>query len=157
MATATKATSKTKVKPQAETPSITITKTGSCKTLNGKSKLEYALGKDATGKLHYRITKNDGGGHYSGAWVAAEAIQNALAKTDPITAYPLRAISPGSVNTAGFILAVLVGEGVVEQVPKKTRHYRYTIPNANRTAKPSASPAKPSASPVRKPTKPTKK
>jgi hypothetical protein len=56
---------KKSLRKETAIPDLTILKTASCPTLSGSSTLEYQFGKDATGKLHLRISGSDGGGFFS--------------------------------------------------------------------------------------------
>lgn len=105
---------------------IRVLKKGTCPSLSGKSKLTYEVGCGASGELCLRIAKNSGTGFYSGAWVALERVHALLHKstTRPITSYTLSPLFKGrSVNTAGFVLAVLKHEGLVQQDAEKPRTY----------------------------------
>jgi hypothetical protein len=99
-------------------------KTGTCTSLSGKTKLHYEFGLDASGAWHARIPKSSGTGYYSNDWVAMEHVQRVLAKNGnrPITCHTLEPIFKGkSVNTAGFMLAVLKHVGLVQQSPDNPR------------------------------------
>ena len=103
---------------------LNILKKGTCPTLSGKSKLSYVIGTDDN-EVYIRIAANTGGGFHSGEWVAVKDIEAALTKTpDEITSLNLFKLFRGkSVNSAGFLLAALKHEGVVQTVKgKKRRH-----------------------------------
>jgi hypothetical protein len=65
---------------------------------------------------------------FSTEYVAFTDIQKALADWStnlPLTSMTLRALFQGkSVNTPAFLLATLVNEGILQQVPEKQRHYQ---------------------------------
>lgn len=110
--------SPTKIKPL---------RTATCPTLSGKSTLTYELGTDSSKGLHFRVKANDGGGFFSSEWIAWSHIETAIGKAEPVTSICLRPLFKGkSVNTSGFLLAVLVAEGILVALPKKTRHFEVT-------------------------------
>lgn len=119
--------SKTPSKKTKEAPSIKPIRTATCPTLSGKSTLTYDLGRDASKGLHLRVSANEGGGFFSSEWLAWGHIETAIQKTKPVTSICLRPLFKGkSVNTSGFLLAVLVAEGLLVALPKKTRHFEVT-------------------------------
>ncbi len=118
--------SPSKPSPQ-DSPSITVLKSAHCSTLKQTSLLTYESGRDAEGKLHYRITANNGGGFFSNEWVSWEVLHTACHKTSPVTSRDLRPLLKGkSVNTAGFLLAALLKDGLLRICPGKSRHYQLT-------------------------------
>jgi hypothetical protein len=113
-------------------------RTATCLTLSGKAKLTYELGTDSSKGLHFRVKANDGGGFFSSEYVAWNDIEVAIYADEPVTSICLRSLFKGkSVNTSGFLLAVLVAEGILEALPKKTRLFEVTgkSPTATKAAK----------------------
>ncbi|MEN8108277.1 MAG: hypothetical protein ABFS22_09745 [Pseudomonadota bacterium] len=112
--------------------SITVVKTGTCETLSGKSKLTYHVGRDPEDALYFRIHKNTGGGFFSREWVALKNIQKVFAEVPeerPITAIVLDGLFKGkSVNTPGFLLAVLVKEKLLMPMKGKKRSHEAVDP-----------------------------
>ena len=107
--------------------SITIIKKGTCKNLNGTATIGYHVGLDDTSALCWKIHSNSGNGMFSNRWIVFADIQKALADWPgdlPITSMTLRPLLPGSINTSSFLLATLVKEGILQQVPDKKRHYQ---------------------------------
>ena len=100
-----------------ETPTVTIIKKATTKSLEGKATLGYQLGMDEASALHWRIASNSGGGFFSDEWVSFKAIQDALAAwpdNQPITSMALRSLFLGkSANNPSFLMATLVKEGVL--------------------------------------------
>ena len=88
-----------------DTPSAPtkILKTGTCKTLSGKSTLTYQLGSKADSGIHVHISKNSGGGFFSNEWISMKDIQAVLGEHPegtPVTSFMLQPIFSGkSVNT----------------------------------------------------------
>ena len=107
------------------TPQLRIIKIATCPTCFGKTNLTYHFGCNQENQVYIRIIENSGGGFFSEEWVALEAILAALDKAPhPITAVPFIDLFVGkSVNTPGFLLAVLKHEGLVKLLEGKVRGY----------------------------------
>jgi hypothetical protein len=70
-----------------------------------------------------RIARNSGGGMFCKEWASIELIDAVLDKADPVTARTFNEVHPGrSINTGGFILAILKDLGVVKSKDDNTRH-----------------------------------
>ncbi|MEN8108482.1 MAG: hypothetical protein ABFS22_10805 [Pseudomonadota bacterium] len=112
--------------------SMNVVKTGTCETLSGKSKLTYHIGRDPSEEIHIRIHKNTGGGFFSREWVALKDIQKVFAEVPeerPVTAIVLDPLFKGkSVNTPGFLLAVLVKEKLLMPMKGKKRSHERVDP-----------------------------
>ena len=108
--------------------SITTIKKATCKTLQGTATLTYHIGLDDTGAISWKIHSSTGNGMFCAQWVAFADIQQALdswPKDSPIVSFALYPLFTGkSVNTPSFLLATLVNEGILQQVPSKKRHYQ---------------------------------
>ncbi|MDX1492384.1 MAG: hypothetical protein R3332_13975 [Pseudohongiellaceae bacterium] len=115
-------------KPSSDpSPEVTTLKSSTCPTLSHRSTLTYELGLDPEKTFHFRIISNDGGGFFSPEWVSWASIAEAISKAQPVTSRSLRPIFKGkSVNTAGFFLAILIAEGLLVNLPKKTRQFTAT-------------------------------
>ena len=101
-------------------------RTGLCPSLSGKSKLTFEVGCDDAAEIHVRISKNSGSGWFSKDWVALAEVGVLLKKNggEPITFSTLLPIFAGrSVNTAGFVLALLKHEGLVRPMANNPRCY----------------------------------
>lgn len=154
MTAKTKATSSKILSPDSQT--IQPLRSSSCSTLSHRSNLTYELALDLTHAMHFRIKANDGGGFFSPEWIAWKDIQAAITKVVPVTSLCLRPLFKGkSVNTSGFLMAVLIAEGILEPLPKKTRHFKVTgvepdsaKPSPDKSSKPAKAPAK---KPLKKP------
>ena len=92
---------------------------------SGKTSLIYHFGCNQENQVFIRIVENSGGGFFSEEWVALDATLATLDKAPhPITAVPLIRLFKGkSVNTPGFLLAVLKHEGLVKLLEGKVRGY----------------------------------
>jgi hypothetical protein len=110
-------------KPSTTVPDdVQVLKRSSCRTLSGKSTLHYELGLDSKQTPLFRITACTGGGFFSTEWVSLAAIRSALQKSKAVTAILLFPLFKGkSVNTPGYLLAVLRAEKLIQALPGKTR------------------------------------
>lgn len=103
---------------------ITVLKTASCPSISGKSTLTYDTGCDQNHDAYFRITSNTGGGIYCKAWFPVILLEPLLASKEPITAAMIRKLFAGkSVNTATFITAVLLAEGLLTASDNDSRQY----------------------------------
>ena len=106
-------------------PTIRIVKSGSCPTLSGESKLTYQVGCRNESECAIRLVSNSGTGFFSNEWLPLPVIEKALRGNEArrgITSALFRPLFRGkSVNTAGFLLAVLRHEGVVARDKEKVR------------------------------------
>ena len=135
-----------------EDSKIKTARSNTCPTLSKKSELKYSVGVDAAKATYLRVNSNDGGGFFSGEWLAWKDIQLAIEEAEPVTSICLRPLFKGkSVNTSGFLLAVLVAEGLLESLPKKVRLFKPTGKSLTATkATPRKTPAKKAPSKARK-------
>ena len=125
------ATKKAAVEKKAATkkaePVYTLLQTAKCKTVSGKSDLTYNIASDGDGNTMIRIINNTGGGFWSKEFVQVSAIVNliqSVPEDQAITSVHLFKLFVGkSQNSPGFLLAVLLKEGLLEPLGKK-RQYR---------------------------------
>ena len=109
-----------------ETITITSLRTDQCLSLSGRSMLTYELGCDSNERLHLRVTHNTGKGHHNPSWVAYDAVEPLLMAATTLSASALAKLFAGtSVNTAGFVMAVLKHLGVLQAVTDKRHAYQY--------------------------------
>ena len=112
--------------------SMTVVKTASCETLTKKSKLTYQIGTLPDGEVYFRIHKNSGNGFFSNEWISLADIRKVLSKIPvgkPVTAIMLNDLFTGkSVNTPGFLLAVLVHEKLLIPMQGKKRSHEPVDP-----------------------------
>ena len=105
-----------------EAAQLRIIKKAQCPTISGKSDLTYHIACNSQKALHIRVASNSGGGFFSQEWVALKDIQKALSAGSPVSAIRLMPLFRGqSVNTPGFLLAVLAAEGLIRPMPGKQR------------------------------------
>ena len=122
----------------APAPTVRIIKVGTCLSLSGKSNLSYHIGHAiadtevsatvaAADSIMFRVNTNSSSGFFSREWVAMSKIQQELDKVPSghgITSFTLFPIFTGrSQNSPGFLLAVLLNEGLVTHLPEKQRSY----------------------------------
>jgi hypothetical protein len=86
--------------------------------------LTFNLGVDGSSNIHFRVTDNKTGGLFSPEWIALDAILDTV-KTAP-DAKPFSALlfdrlfTYRSANNAGFLVAALLAEGLLQRY-KETR------------------------------------
>jgi hypothetical protein len=106
---------------------IRIIKIADCGKLTSPetTTLTYNLGVDASSNIHFRITDNKTGGLFSPEWIALDAILDTV-KTAP-DAKPFSALifdrlfTYRSANNAGFLVAALLAEGVLQRYKETKR------------------------------------
>ena len=102
---------------------MSISKTGSCPSLSGKSTLTYQIGNKDGKDIHLCLTGNTGKGIFNKDWIALEEIHTLLANQEKVTSGGLHELFDGrSSNSAGFFVAVLLKEGVLKISPGNS-HY----------------------------------
>lgn len=91
-----------------------ILKVATASSLSKRSTLGYAIGCDDNNALYLSLRSNTAAGMFSKNWVAFLDIADALVFADKITSSTLLGLYANtSRNNAGFMLAVLQGEGLV--------------------------------------------
>lgn len=106
--------------------SITTVRTDQCPSLSGRSTLTYEIGHDPEDRMHLRVTHNTGKGHHNPSWVAYDAVEPLLMAAPTLSAAALKTLFAGtSVNTAGFVMAMLKHLGVVQAVVDTRHAYQY--------------------------------
>lgn len=118
-------------------PEVLVLKVGTCESLSGRSVLGYQIGylgavpiDDSPSfrqAVHFRIYENSGSGLFSDDWVSVLELKVVFDREEselPVSSALLNSVFAGrSVNTAGFMLAVLKAEGLVKQMEDKRRYY----------------------------------
>jgi hypothetical protein len=112
--------------------SMTTIRSATCETLTRKSKLTYQIGTLPDGEVYFRIHKNSGNGFFSREWIALQDIQKTIGEIPPgkpVTAIVLSELFEGrSVNTPGFLLAVLVQEKLLIPMQGRKRSHEPVSP-----------------------------
>lgn len=100
---------------------IRILKISNCPSLSGRSNLTYQIGSKGE-DIHLRIVANSAGGLFSKEWLSFDQVK--ISTGVPFAASSLRDLFKGkSINTAGFMLAVLKHEGLIKNTEEKSRIY----------------------------------
>lgn len=100
---------------------------GECLSISGRSSLSYAIGRhQETGELHLRITDNSGKGMWFDGWASAKAIDAIVKGATELTAKSFHALHPGkSINTGGFVMAVLKDLGLIRANEDNSRIHEH--------------------------------
>ena len=109
-------------------PSVTeprIVKIAVCPSLSERTGITYHVGFRDKDDICFRIWDTSGKGVFSKEWVCASDIQKVLGKHKLLNATTLLPVFKvgRSVNTAGFLLAVLKHEQLVVQSPDEAYKY----------------------------------
>lgn len=120
----------TEITPEVppETDPIESIYQGECPTISNRSTLVYQIGrhsKDST--LHIRLSKNSGGGGmFCKEWASGSAIQDVVLGETGLTAKSFHVLHPGrSINTGGFVMAVLKDLGLIRANDENTRLHEH--------------------------------
>jgi hypothetical protein len=111
---------------------LRILKIATCQSLSGRASLTYHVGTRDDRDVCFRIWDTSGKGVFSKEWVCASDIHKVLKEHDALTApvmLPLFKVGR-SVNSAGFLLAVLKNEGLVALSEEHAHQYVRTDPTA---------------------------
>jgi hypothetical protein len=120
------------IKEKPDDDTMRVLATGTCNTLTGSSRLTYHIGRMPDGEIYLRVHSNSGGGFFSQKWIPLQDIMQALRKRPAgktITSILLNPLFRGkSVNTLGFLLAVLLHEKLVRSLQGKSRRHELADP-----------------------------
>ncbi len=88
---------------------------GDCLSISGRSSLTFAIGRHPDdGGLRLRILANTGGGMFCRDWIDVRDIEAIVMGEPELTSKSFQVLQPGrSINTAGFVLAVLKDLGYI--------------------------------------------
>lgn len=111
-----------------------VLKISTCQSLSGRSTLTYHLGVSPDSDVKLRVFANSGGGFFSREWISLKEIQQIMEKrtaANPVVSSSFGTLFAGkSVNTTGFVLAVLKQLGLVKPIKEKPRCYEAADPGA---------------------------
>ncbi|MCB2183112.1 MAG: hypothetical protein KQH63_13840 [Desulfobulbaceae bacterium] len=109
---------------------IRILKTGECPSLSGRSSLTYNIGCKDDKEVYLQLTGNTGQGIFNKDWISLVELDSVLASGEkPITSGKLHSMFKGkSANSSGFVLAVLLNEGLLKRSNDNLRHYERIDP-----------------------------
>lgn len=101
--------------------------TGECPSLSGRSSLSFAIGRHPVdASLGLRIVANSGGGMFCDEWAEGRRIDEIVRGKSELTAQSFLALHPGrSVNTGGFVLAVLRHLGLLRISSENSRLHEH--------------------------------
>ena len=104
-----------------------LLKIGRCQTVSGKSTLTYHVGCTPESVIELRLYGNSGNGFLNQDWIPWTAIQERLEPQLGATSFTSQVLhslfSGKSLNSPGFLMAVLKAEGVVRVSTVKRRCY----------------------------------
>jgi hypothetical protein len=109
-------------------------KTSECPSLSGSSILTYKIGCNDDNEVHVALTGNTGKGIFNKDWISLEEIDSLMAvEKGPITSGSLHGLFEGkSSNSAGFVLAIILSEGLLKISSNNERHYERIDPKEYR-------------------------
>lgn len=113
--------------PPSEDPdaSIRVLKNDSCPSLTARSTLGYQLGCKGESELYLKLISNTGSGFFSKEWVACSVIEQLINGSAELTSTSFKAIFPNkSVNTGGFVMAVIKALGLIQTNPQNSRWHQ---------------------------------
>lgn len=100
---------------------IRVLKIGSCESLSGRSSLTYQIGSKGE-EVYIRLVENSSRGLFSKEWLPIKEIK--ISADVPFAASSLRDLFKGkSINTPGFMVAVLRAETLIKNTEDKSRTY----------------------------------
>lgn len=110
---------------EAELSPIQEIYTGECPSLSGQSTLTYAIGRHPEDQsLHLRIVANSGGGMFCDEWASGAEIDALVQSSTALISRSMCDLHAGrSINTGGFVLAVLKHLGLVRVNAENSRHH----------------------------------
>lgn len=125
--TQTEASVETPADAPPEIDAIKELYTGDCPSISGRSTLTFAIGRHQDDQtLHLRIVDNSGKGMWFDGWVSANAIDAIVKGATELTAKSFHALHPGkSINTGGFVMAVLKDLGLLRANEENTRVHEH--------------------------------
>lgn len=102
---------------------IRVLQADRCSSLSGRTSIDFQIGCNESERLFIRVLRTSGNGFFSKEWVPYDSIGPLL--VNPVTSASLRPIFQGkSVNTSGFLLAVMKHLGFVQSIPEALRGYQ---------------------------------
>ena len=110
---------------EAELSPIETIHTGECPSLSGQSSLTYAIGRNPEDQsLHLRIVANSGGGMFCDEWASGADIDTLVQSNLVLISRSMGELHAGrSINTGGFVLAILKHLGLVRVNAENSRHH----------------------------------
>lgn len=113
---------------------VRVLKIATSPSISGRSTLTYHLGISPDSDVKLRVFANSGGGFFSREWISLKAIQQIMEKrtaANPVVSSAFGGLFAGkSVNSTGFLLALLKNLGLVKPIKEKHRCYEAVDPSA---------------------------
>jgi hypothetical protein len=104
---------------------IRVLKNGNCPSLTARSTLGYQLGLKDESELYLKLVSNTGSGFFSKEWVACSVIEQLINGSAELTSTSFKALFPNkSVNTGGFVMAVIKALGLIQTNPQNSRWHQ---------------------------------
>lgn len=115
------------VQEQETVDPIVVVYKGQCESLSKRSTLDFEVGQDpADDSWHIKISGNSQAGMYCPLWVSAESVQDIVLGATELTSTSLKPLFIGkSINTAGFLVAVVRALGLVRVSAINSRHHEH--------------------------------
>jgi len=103
---------------------IRVLRVETCPSLSHRSTLTFQVGCRADGAVVLRLVANTAKGHFADDWVAWVDVLEHLPNGEPLSNSSLQPLFSGkSINTGGFLMAVLRHLGVVQGDVERGRGY----------------------------------
>lgn len=108
-------------------PAMRIVRIAECASLSGRSTLTYHIGCRDSGnsdEVHLRLFDNSAKGFFCKDWLSMAALQVLFESSVFTSGDVQRLLFEGkSINSGGFLLAVLRNEGLIQTTPGTLRRY----------------------------------
>lgn len=105
---------------------IRVLKSATCPSLTGRSTLGYELGIKDESELYLRLVSNTGSGFFSREWVPCSVIEHLITGVSDLTSTSFKALFPNkSVNTGGFVMAVVKELGLIHPNVQNARWHQH--------------------------------
>ncbi|WP_350601462.1 hypothetical protein [Pseudomonas sp. 65/3-MNA-CIBAN-0223] len=106
---------------------IRVLKRGSCPSLTGRSALGYQLGSKGESELYLKLLSNTGSGFFSKEWIPCSMIEQLITGATELTSTSFKTLFPNkSVNTGGFVMAVIKALGLIQTNVDNSRWHEHT-------------------------------
>lgn len=107
---------------------IRILKSDTCLSLTGRSTLGYQLGRKGDSELYIRLVSNTASGFFSREWIACITIEQLINGAVELTSTSFKILFPNkSVNTGGFVMAVIKALGLIQTNELNSRWHEYVV------------------------------
>lgn len=93
-------------------------KEDTCPSLSGRSTIIYQVGQTSDKDILIRIVRNSGAGKFNNEWISADTISELIDNADGpfYSSLLIPLYEKKSVNSAGFLMAILKHEGLVKSL-----------------------------------------